>query len=252
VRTMTPKKPNSALRKIARVRLTNGIEVTAYIPGEGHQLQEHSVVLVRGGRVKDLPGVRYHIVRVRSIRPVCPIVSKVAPSTAQSDRSRFWRGTMRRGKPEERIIPPDTRYNSVNIQTMIQHIMKRGKKSLAVGLMYEAMDLIKERTQKNRRKSSIRRFEMYRHRWKFGHAAWVRHLSGSHGSFLGTPHNAGHSLDPGRCARPLWQIFPDKLASELIDATNETGAASASAMKPTKWRKPTGFFTLSCLGASYK
>ncbi len=63
VRTMTPKKPNSALRKIARVRLTNGIEVTAYIPGEGHSLQEHSVVLVRGGRVKDLPGVRYHIVR---------------------------------------------------------------------------------------------------------------------------------------------------------------------------------------------
>ena len=63
VRTMTPKKPNSALRKIARVRLTNGLEVTAYIPGEGHQLQEHSVVLVRGGRVKDLSGVRYHIVR---------------------------------------------------------------------------------------------------------------------------------------------------------------------------------------------
>ena len=60
---MTPKKPNSALRKITRVRLTNGIEVTAYIPGEGHTLQEHSVVLVRGGRVKDLPGVRYHIVR---------------------------------------------------------------------------------------------------------------------------------------------------------------------------------------------
>ena len=63
VKTMTPKKPNSALRKIARVRLTNGIEVTAYIPGEGHELQEHSVVLIRGGRVKDLPGVRYHIIR---------------------------------------------------------------------------------------------------------------------------------------------------------------------------------------------
>ena len=63
VRTMTPKKPNSALRKIARVRLTNQLEVTAYIPGEGHQLQEHSVVMIRGGRVKDLPGVRYHIVR---------------------------------------------------------------------------------------------------------------------------------------------------------------------------------------------
>ncbi|HET7263098.1 MAG TPA: 30S ribosomal protein S12 [bacterium] len=63
VRTITPKKPNSALRKIARVRLTNGIEVTAYIPGIGHNLQEHSVVLIRGGRVKDLPGIRYHIIR---------------------------------------------------------------------------------------------------------------------------------------------------------------------------------------------
>ena len=63
VKTMTPKKPNSALRKIARVRLSNGKEVTAYIPGEGHNLQEHSIVLVRGGRVRDLPGVRYHIVR---------------------------------------------------------------------------------------------------------------------------------------------------------------------------------------------
>ncbi len=63
VKTTTPKKPNSALRKIARVRLTNGMEVTAYIPGEGHKLQEHSVVLIRGGRVKDLPGVRYHIIR---------------------------------------------------------------------------------------------------------------------------------------------------------------------------------------------
>lgn len=63
VKTVTPKKPNSALRKVARVRLTNGIEVTAYIPGIGHNLQEHSVVMIRGGRVKDLPGVRYHIVR---------------------------------------------------------------------------------------------------------------------------------------------------------------------------------------------
>lgn len=63
VTTMTPKKPNSAMRKIARIRLTNGFEVTGYIPGEGHNLQEHSVVMIRGGRVKDLPGVRYHIIR---------------------------------------------------------------------------------------------------------------------------------------------------------------------------------------------
>jgi small subunit ribosomal protein S12 len=65
VKTQTPKKPNSALRKVARVRLTNGAEVTAYIPGEGHNLQEHSIVAIRGGRVKDLPGVRYHIIRGR-------------------------------------------------------------------------------------------------------------------------------------------------------------------------------------------
>jgi small subunit ribosomal protein S12 len=71
VKTMTPKKPNSALRKVARVRLSNGIEVTAYIGGEGHNLQEHSIVLVRGGRVRDLPGVRYHIVRgVLDCQPV--------------------------------------------------------------------------------------------------------------------------------------------------------------------------------------
>jgi small subunit ribosomal protein S12 len=63
VKTVTPKKPNSALRKVARVRLTNGMEVTAYIPGEGHNLQEHSIVLIRGGRVKDVPGIRYHIIR---------------------------------------------------------------------------------------------------------------------------------------------------------------------------------------------
>ena len=81
VYTSTPKKPNSALRKVARVRLTNSIEVTAYIPGIGHNLQEHSVVLIRGGRVKDLPGVRYHI--IRSILPVCRIAARVVPSTVR-------------------------------------------------------------------------------------------------------------------------------------------------------------------------
>jgi small subunit ribosomal protein S12 len=85
VYTSTPKKPNSALRKVARVRLTNGIEVTSYIPGVGHNLQEHSVVLIRGGRVKDLPGVRYHIVRgtLDSIG-----VQEAAPNTVRRGRSR--------------------------------------------------------------------------------------------------------------------------------------------------------------------
>ena len=82
VYTVTPKKPNSALRKIARVRLTNGIEVTAYIPGVGHNLQEHSVVLVRGGRVKDLPGVRYHIIREHLTAAALKTVVRAVRSTA--------------------------------------------------------------------------------------------------------------------------------------------------------------------------
>jgi len=81
VKTMTPKKPNSALRKIARVRLSNGKEVTVYIPGEGHNLQEHSIVLVRGGRVKDLPGVRYHIIRGAYDCQAWPTAASRVPST---------------------------------------------------------------------------------------------------------------------------------------------------------------------------
>ncbi|MBN94070.1 MAG: 30S ribosomal protein S12 [Deltaproteobacteria bacterium] len=81
VYTTTPKKPNSALRKVARVRLTNGLEVTSYIPGEGHNLQEHSVVLIRGGRVKDLPGVRYHVVR--------GVLDSVGVSERRQGRSKY-------------------------------------------------------------------------------------------------------------------------------------------------------------------
>ena len=86
VKTATPKKPNSALRKIARVRLSNGIEVTSYIPGEGHNLQEHSVVLIRGGRVKDLPGTRYHIIRGTLDTQVLPTENRPVPNTAPRDR----------------------------------------------------------------------------------------------------------------------------------------------------------------------
>ena len=92
VRTATPKKPNSALRKIARVRLTNGYEVTAYIPGVGHSLQEHSVVMIRGGRVKDLPGVRYHIIRGTLIPRAFRVVCSPVPNMAQRSprRSNSW------------------------------------------------------------------------------------------------------------------------------------------------------------------
>ena len=95
VKTATPKKPNSALRKIARVRLSNGIEVTSYIPGEGHNLQEHSVVLIRGGRVKDLPGTRYHISVVHLIQQESLTESRLVPNTALRDQRllsnfRYW------------------------------------------------------------------------------------------------------------------------------------------------------------------
>ena len=88
VYTTTPKKPNSAMRKVARVRLTNGKEVNAYIPGEGHNLQEHSIVLIRGGRVKDLPGVRYHLVRGLWMLPVLPDVARDVLSMVRKDRNR--------------------------------------------------------------------------------------------------------------------------------------------------------------------
>jgi len=88
VYTQTPKKPNSALRKVARVRLTNAVEVTTYIPGIGHNLQEHSIVLVRGGRVKDLPGVRYHVVRGRWTLRAWRTGSRDGRSTARSGRKR--------------------------------------------------------------------------------------------------------------------------------------------------------------------
>ena len=109
--TTTPKKPNSALRKVARVRLTNGKEVNAYIPGEGHNLQEHSIVLIEGGRVKDLPGVRYHIVR--------GTLDTAGVSDRTTSRSRY--GTkrpkgaigMRRRRPEKRKILPDPIYGDL-------------------------------------------------------------------------------------------------------------------------------------------
>ena len=98
VRTATPKKPNSALRKIARVRLSNGYEVTAYIPGVGHNLQEHSVVMIRGGRVKDLPGVRYHIIRgtltPRASTAGCRPVPSTAPSVPRRRRSNSHQNTL--------------------------------------------------------------------------------------------------------------------------------------------------------------
>jgi small subunit ribosomal protein S12 len=104
VKTVTPKKPNSALRKVARIRLTNGVEVTAYIPGEGHNLQEHSVVIIRGGRVKDLPGVRYHIVR--------GVLDTAGVEGRKQERSKYGTKKGKKGAAapaaaaQEEVVPP--------------------------------------------------------------------------------------------------------------------------------------------------
>ena len=113
VYTTTPKKPNSALRKVAKVRLTNGFEVISYIGGEGHNLQEHSVVLIRGGRVKDLPGVRYHTVRGSSMPPASPSVARAVRSTAPSARSPDVGAACRRGHRSRTCQNDDHRYRHV-------------------------------------------------------------------------------------------------------------------------------------------
>lgn len=106
VRTMTPKKPNSALRKVARVKLSNGYEVTAYIPGIGHQLAEHSVVLIRGGRVKDLPGVKYHVVRA--------VYDSTGVEQRKTSRSKYGTRKEKSSKSEARNTKPETNTNVAN------------------------------------------------------------------------------------------------------------------------------------------
>ena len=142
--THTPKKPNSALRKVARVRLTNQMEVTTYIPGEGHNLQEHSVVLVRGGRVKDLPGVRYKVIRAA--------LDASGVSDRKQGRSKYGakKGTLmpRRGEVQARPIEPDSIYNSPLVTQVINKVMTAGKKSTAEQIVYGALERIGEKTGK--------------------------------------------------------------------------------------------------------
>ncbi len=182
VYTTTPKKPNSALRKVAKVRLTNGFEVISYIGGEGHNLQEHSVVLIRGGRVKDLPGVRYHMVRgsldtagVKDRKQARSQVRREAPeegtytTSAQSrtdsapadlpeNRRRnqsIFRVTERKDTmPRRREIPkreilPDPKYKSVELAKFMNVLMEAGKKSVAERIVYGAFEVINKKGGKD-------------------------------------------------------------------------------------------------------
>src|SRR4030095_16577138 len=144
VYTTTPKKPNSALRKVARVRLTNGLEVTSYIPGVGHNLQEHSIVMIRGGRVKDLPGIRYHIIR--------GTLDTAGVANRKQSRSKYGDKTpqgaqMRRAGAAKREVIPEPKYGSRLVAKFVNIMMIRGKKSTAERIMYDALTTLEDRTK---------------------------------------------------------------------------------------------------------
>ena len=141
-----PKKPNSALRKVARVRLSNGFEVTAYIPGEGHNLQEHSVVLLRGGRVKDLPGVRYHILRGNLDTQVLQIENKEDHYTERRNQSNYM---SRKRKAPIRKVYPDPKFHSEVVSKLINSIMYDGKRSTAEKILYDALAKIKSKNNED-------------------------------------------------------------------------------------------------------
>src|SRR5213595_1864940 len=150
VYTTTPKKPNSALRKVAKVRLTNGYEVISYIGGEGHNLQEHSVVLIRGGRVKDLPGVRYHMVRgsldTQGVKDRKQGRSKYGAKKPKA----AWENPMpRRREVPKREILPDPKCCNADVAKFVNVLMTRGKKSVAEHIVYDAFDTIKSKSGKD-------------------------------------------------------------------------------------------------------
>ena len=137
--TTTPKKPNSALRKVARVRLSSGIEVTAYIPGEGHNLQEHSIVLVRGGRVRDLPGVRYKIVRGA-------LDTQGVKNRQQLRREEGEEVMPRKGPARKRPLVNDPVYGSTLVTQLVNRVLLDGKKSTAQHIVYGALEAVGEKS----------------------------------------------------------------------------------------------------------
>jgi ribosomal protein S12 len=184
VYTTTPKKPNSALRKVAKVRLTNGFEVIGYIPGEGHNLQEHSVVMIRGGRVKDLPGVRYHICAVCSTPRASRIASSAAPNTAPSGRSKptfsgsgltgVRNAMSRRHERRKREVNqpgPEVRGSGCFQIHECHHV--DGKKSVAERIVYGAFESIETRPSRTRSEVFHQALDNVMPRWKCARAVLV-------------------------------------------------------------------------------
>ena len=145
VYTNTPKKPNSALRKVARVRLSSGFEITAYIPGVGHNLQEHSIVLVRGGRVKDLPGVRYKVIRgTLDTAGVAGPQAGTQPLRRQEGLERLSQNAAQRPRTRAGNCCPTRSTTRSLVTQLVNKVLSRGKRSLAERIVYDALDTIKE------------------------------------------------------------------------------------------------------------
>ena len=206
VYTTTPKKPNSALRKVAKVRLTNGFEVIGYIPGEGHNLQEHSVVMIRGGRVKDLPGVRYHILRgvldtqgVKNRKQRRSKYGAKRPKIRHRDRSDVPPPQCR----EKREINPDAKFGNLVVSKFMNSIMIQGKKSVAEAIVYGAL-------RDHRRQDQVRSDQGVRagarQRDAVDRGALAprrrRHLPGAGRGSHRAPPGARHPLDHRGRARP--------------------------------------------------
>ena len=186
VYTTTPKKPNSALRKVARVRLTNGFEVTSYIPGEGHNLQEHSVVMIRGGRVKDLPGVRYHVIRgvldTQGVGQPSPASFQIRREASEISVERVVKHvTPSRAEKRESSLTQIWRHDCDEVHE--QPDASTGKKSVAESIVYGAFDKIEEKLRQ---------------------------------TAVVFPSGAGKCSPPqSRCARAVWVVQPIRCRSKF-------------------------------------
>ena len=223
VHTVTPKKPNSALRKVARVRLTSGVEVTAYIPGVGHNLQEHSIVLVRGGRVKDLPGVRYKIIRgaldTSGVRD-----RKQARSRYGAKREK--KAMPRKGPAVRREVPVDPIYKSVIVTQITNKILERGKRTIAERIVYTALESVEQKTGSDPVATLKRALENVR-----------PELEVRSRRVGGTTYQVPVEVRPRRATTLAirWltdfakkrreKTMAERLAAEIIDAANGVGAA---------------------------
>jgi len=236
VYTQTPKKPNSALRKVARVRLTNSVEVTTYIPGIGHNLQEHSIVLVRGGRVKDLPGVRYHIVRGTLDAAGVENRKQGRSSMARSGqkprkRSDWIEGAIASNATQRTRFPADTSDDPVYASDLVEKFicsMMWGRQEVDGAAGFLRRDGAGGEEDQRRR---VEDFQESRGKREAGAgsedaARGRRELPGAGGSESVPAAIAGHSLAAAVFAERAGKTMVDKLADELIDAANARAARS--------------------------